>query len=252
MAKNEILKKISKLAKDKAVDLAGEYIDKAKMRASEAIMDYASDAGSRAGKYINSKINKGASNITSKIVNDDARNINELDEQLNNEEYDAHIQEPYEETLIKENMSEADDKKFVNGVCSQVLNNGLTGLTTPSEAISIVKNLAQIKGEVEKFREIQKTKRDAINAKKEIYLEKIQLQKKLLLKYLNDTYDERKESFKKYFEVIDDAIKKDNTQQLALGLNSINELAKSCPFKNLENLNQVGRALQDDGHEWDF
>jgi hypothetical protein len=69
---------------------------------------------------------------------------------------------------------------------------------------------------------------------------------------LNDTYDERKESFKKYFEVVDDAIKKDNAQQLALGLNSINELAKSSPFKNLENLNQVGRALQDENHEWEF
>ena len=149
-------------------------------------------------------------------------------------------------------LAHAHDDKFVDGITSDVLKTGLKGLCSPAEALSVVDNLTQIAGEVKKFREVQKTKRAAIEAEKQAVITKLHLQKKLLMKYLDETFDERRENFKKLFEVIDDALVKDNIQQLAVGLNSVNELANSSPFKDLANINQVGKALEDENHEWDF
>ncbi|MEH1932842.1 MAG: hypothetical protein V7L14_03750 [Nostoc sp.] len=49
-----------------------------------------------------------------------------------------------------------------------------------------------------------------------------------------------------------DAIASGNNDQLALTLNSITEIAKSSPFKDLANLASVRAALDDPDHEWTF
>jgi hypothetical protein len=51
---------------------------------------------------------------------------------------------------------------------------------------------------------------------------------------------------------VDDAIAKNNMEQLALGLNSINQLAQSSPFKDLVSLESTQAALTDKNHTWDF
>jgi hypothetical protein len=156
------------------------------------------------------------------------------------------------EVEFNEITSDEDDKSFVDSISSETLASGIKGITTPGEALSVVDDLIKMTGEVEKFREGQQTKRTAIDAEKEVTLAKLQAQKELFLEYLDKTFDERKQHFKKYFDVIDDALAKGNTQQLAMGLNSVNELAKSTPFKDLANIDQVGKALEDKNHEWDF
>jgi hypothetical protein len=54
------------------------------------------------------------------------------------------------------------------------------------------------------------------------------------------------------FGVVDQAIAVGNNEQLALALNSITEIAKSSPFKDLANLASVRAALDDPDHEWQF
>ena len=63
------------------------------------------------------------------------------------------------------------------------------------------------------------------------------------MEYLEKTYDERKENFAKLFMVIDDAIKKDNIQQLSIGLDSLNKLAAESPFKVIADINALSDAL---------
>ena len=70
--------------------------------------------------------------------------------------------------------------------------------------------------------------------------------------YLDKSFDERAHNFRTLFSVVDSAVASGNNQQLALVLNSITELAKSSPFKNLANLNNVRAALDDPNHEWEF
>ncbi|NLZ57099.1 MAG: hypothetical protein GX898_02135 [Corynebacterium sp.] len=70
--------------------------------------------------------------------------------------------------------------------------------------------------------------------------------------YLDRSFDERKENFQRLFTVVDDALEKDNIQQLAMGLDSILKLAETSPFKDLSSIEATTSALNDPTHQWDF
>ena len=122
----------------------------------------------------------------------------------------------------------------------------------PTEAISALNSLVSIVGDVAKFTEVQKTKRRGIDAQRDVIVSCIQSQEKIILDYLEKSFDERKENFAKLFAVIDDAVAKNNMEQLAMGLDSINKLAASSPFKALTCMESTQKALLDKKHIWDF
>ncbi|AVH71386.1 hypothetical protein [Nostoc sp. 'Lobaria pulmonaria (5183) cyanobiont'] len=100
--------------------------------------------------------------------------------------------------------------------------------------------------------EQEKTKRRGIEAWEKETITKINAQRELLIAYLDRSFDERAENFRALFAVVDNAIASGNNEQLALTLNSITEIAKSSPFKDLANLASVRAALDDPDHEWTF
>jgi ribonucleotide reductase alpha subunit len=100
--------------------------------------------------------------------------------------------------------------------------------------------------------EQEKTKRREIEAWENETITKINAQRELLMAYLDRSFDERAENFRALFAVVDNAIASGNNEQLALTLNSITEIAKSSPFKDLANLASVRAALDDPDHEWTF
>ncbi|HYX14748.1 MAG TPA: hypothetical protein VE944_10345 [Nostoc sp.] len=100
--------------------------------------------------------------------------------------------------------------------------------------------------------EQEKTNRREIEAWENETITKINAQRELLMAYLDRSFDERAENFRALFAVVDNAIASGNNEQLALTLNSITEIAKSSPFKDLANLASVRAALDDPDHEWTF
>lgn len=100
--------------------------------------------------------------------------------------------------------------------------------------------------------EQEQTKRREIEAWEKEAISKINAQRELLMAYLDRSFDERAENFRALFAVVDSAIASGNNEQLALTLNSITEIAKSSPFKDLANINTVRAALNDPNHEWTF
>jgi hypothetical protein len=122
----------------------------------------------------------------------------------------------------------------------------------PVAAKEVLDNFVHIAGDVAKFSEVQKTKRKEIEAKRDVIVNKIQSQKEIILAYLEKSFDERKDNFAKLFSVVDSAIATNNMQQLAMGLDSINKLAESSPFKALASVESTKLALEDKNHEWDF
>jgi hypothetical protein len=100
--------------------------------------------------------------------------------------------------------------------------------------------------------EQEKTKRREIDAWEKETITKINAQRELLMVYLDRSFDERAANFRALFAVVDNAIASGNNEQLALTLNSITEIAKSSPFKDLANLASVRTALDDPNHEWNF
>ncbi|MBD2560009.1 MULTISPECIES: hypothetical protein [Nostoc] len=103
-----------------------------------------------------------------------------------------------------------------------------------------------------KVAEQEQTKRREIDAWENEIITKINAQRELLMAYLDRSFDERAENFRALFAVVDNAIASGNNDQLALTLNSITEIAKSSPFKDLANLASVRAALDDPDHEWTF
>ena len=253
MSKKKILKKFGNAVNHKAFEVVKEYADKAKGKAGELVIEFADDMKSRASRFIDKSMDKGSQNIVSKLrKNPQDENQNLEDAPPHEEEIEADHHDESKKYKVREYATDEDDDAFVGGISSDLLNTGLKGLANPGEALAVVDNLVQIAGEVKKFREVQETKRAAIEAERQVVISKIRAQRNLLIKYLDKTFDERKENFNKLFDVIDDALVKDNIQQLSVGLNSFNELAKSSPFKDLADIELVGKALEDKDHEWEF
>ncbi|WP_414753005.1 hypothetical protein [Anabaena sp. CCY 9910] len=98
----------------------------------------------------------------------------------------------------------------------------------------------------------EQTKRREIDAWERETITEINAQRELLMAYLDRSFDERAENFRSLFAVVDSAIASGNNEQLALALNSITDIAKSSPFKDLANLASVRAALNDPNHEWTF
>jgi hypothetical protein len=98
----------------------------------------------------------------------------------------------------------------------------------------------------------EKTNRREIDAWEKTRIAQIKAQRDLLIQYLDRSFDERAKNFSVLFAVVDRALASGNNEQLAITLNSIVEIAKSSPFKELANLSSVRAALHDPDHEWEF
>ncbi|MBD2389330.1 hypothetical protein RI030_06480 [Aphanizomenon flos-aquae NRERC-008] len=94
------------------------------------------------------------------------------------------------------------------------------------------------------------TKRRGIEAWETATIAKIQADRDVLIKYLENSFDERAKNFSFLFEKVDQAIANGDNNQLTLALHSITEIAKSSPFKDFANLQSVTAALDDPDHEW--
>ncbi|MBD2183542.1 hypothetical protein H6S82_06110 [Planktothrix sp. FACHB-1355] len=98
--------------------------------------------------------------------------------------------------------------------------------------------------------EQEKTNRREIAAWEKATVANIQAQRDALIKYLKLSFDERAKNFSFLFEKVDQAIADGNPNQLALAINSITEIAKSSPFKDIADSSFVQAALDDPDHEW--
>lgn len=98
----------------------------------------------------------------------------------------------------------------------------------------------------------EQSKRREISAQEKVVLARIRSQRDIFLTYLNKSFDEREKNFTNLFNVLDQAMASGDNQKVAIVLNQITELARSSPFKDLQNESKVQAALNDPEHEWAF
>ncbi|MCL1895672.1 MAG: hypothetical protein FWG03_03905 [Clostridiales bacterium] len=152
----------------------------------------------------------------------------------------------------KEGFDYYDGERFESQMLAKMKSSAAIAITSPDGVTAAIGDLAEMAIEVYKFGEVQETKRVEIAAQRDVAIANIEAQKVVLLDYLEKSFDERKENFRMFFRVVDDALEKDNMQELAFGLESIIKLAQSSPFKDLRTIEETAAALGDPGHEWDF
>jgi hypothetical protein len=235
MGSTIIFKKALNFAKDKieeaAIEISNDVVDKLKNKAKETSNEAIDMLKNKACDMIDSSkpTNK---NYTKDAVIEKSRSLDNI--------------------AVKDSMTNEEEEIFIGNLTSSLRNVGLSAINDQKQALEVVKKLVQATDEVAKFQELQITKRSEIESIRQQALAKIDMQKSLLMTYLERTFDERKEIFKQYFKVVDAALSSGNIQQLAIGLDSINTLAASSPFKNLASIENTGKALDDPNTEWEF
>ena len=122
-------------------------------------------------------------------------------------------------------------------------------IPNPAQCIN---EIVEAWAEYAKIAQEEKTKRREIEAWEKTTLAEIAAKREILISYLDRAFDERQENFQNLFERADRAMESGNIKQLALLLNSITELAKTSPFKDLVNTSTVRAALNDPDHVWEF
>ncbi len=106
--------------------------------------------------------------------------------------------------------------------------------------------------EMKKAIEREETIRENIKANKEIEICKIKETTKIILTYLEKSYDERKTQFENYFNRIDKALELHDVNALGILVAGVVELSKNTPFKDLVNVAQVQSDLADPNKVWEL
>ena len=145
-------------------------------------------------------------------------------------------------SCVKEDMTAEEDEQFVN----YVFDNTQLDFSSSQTAAESFEKFITIAGEVAKFTELQETKRTQIRSNADVAIKKVEAMREVLQEYLTKSFDERGAIFAKHFEVVDSALINGDTAMLSAGLNAINELAASSPFKALADFNSVQQMLLTD------
>jgi hypothetical protein len=127
--------------------------------------------------------------------------------------------------------------------------NNLDLFNNPAQCLN---TLVQAWQEYQTIAKQEKTKRRNLEAWEKVTLAEIKAQRDFLIKYLEQSFDERSENFKRLFHLVDQSLSSGDNQQLALILEEITTLAQSSPFKNFSQLSTVKAALKDANHSWEF
>ncbi|WP_316849068.1 hypothetical protein [Pedobacter agri] len=242
---NEISEKLMKQGKETLSSSKEEILEKSKDFVKTVVNDKISDLSDKLfGKKTNERLH---SSVSEQIDENEDIEVADVAEPL-----DLVINLDAPEVIFEED-------KYINAEnFEKNLNGGLNGIAyglaagNPAEAAAVLNNFVTMAAEVSRFTEVQKTKRTEIEAQRDVYVERVRAQKDLMILYLEKSFDERKTNFEKLFQVVDHAITNNNMQQLSMGLESINNLASSSPFKDLSSLEATQQALTDKNHIWDF
>lgn len=100
--------------------------------------------------------------------------------------------------------------------------------------------------------QIETTKRREIEARERIILADIDAKRELIIGYLQSSFDERAQNFQSLFAVVDKAIVSGNHQALSSSLQSIVDLSKSSPFKDISTLSNFKAVMNDPDYEWEL
>ncbi len=126
------------------------------------------------------------------------------------------------------------------------------GLKNPQDVERALSILGEVAQDTIKYAEEQETEREEIRAMRDTAIAQINAMKECVQAYLEKTFDERSAIFAKQFDVVDAALSSGDNEMLASGLNSINALAASSPFKNLSDIAAVKKSLSSSDTEWDI
>jgi len=122
-------------------------------------------------------------------------------------------------------------------------------LTTPLAAEQVLTKIMDAVGNWQETVAVEATKQQAIAAEEARWLAAISADRAILLDYLDKSFDERRENFRRLFEELDRAMSGD-TAHVADILGAITTLAMKSPFQDLKDVDTVTANLNDPTYGW--
>jgi hypothetical protein len=117
--------------------------------------------------------------------------------------------------------------------------------------MALATNVIDRVGEWVQLVQTETTKRADIAAWEQTTIEDIRAKRDVLITYLDRSFDERAENFRRLFDSLDAAIA-DRSEKVAEVLGAITALAMKGPFADLKDVDTAVRALKDPDHEWEI
>ena len=111
--------------------------------------------------------------------------------------------------------------------------------------LDVIRDITSAVLDHKKTKAQEETKRRQIDAWETATLANIRAKRDILLTYLERSFDERRENFKRLFDDLDRALDSSRTDQLAPILQGIVLLAQESPFKQLSSLAGVREFMED-------
>ena len=108
--------------------------------------------------------------------------------------------------------------------------------------LTALSNIADVIQQYSIVREQESTKRLEIQQQRDIAISKIQAEKEIILTYLQQAFQERREVFHKIFQTLDEAVKMGNIEIVDKSLSGIMVTIQTSPFKDFADFK---RKLQD-------
>ncbi len=114
---------------------------------------------------------------------------------------------------------------------------------TSKDASDVIKAMIDSKKEYETTKEVERTKRLAIEKATEIHLEKIRANKETVENISKAVFNERNKVIDKNFEVLEKALDEDKDAVAVEAMKGISEIVKESPLKDFDS---ISNALQND------
>ena len=102
-------------------------------------------------------------------------------------------------------------------------------------ASSAFDHLNEAHHEYKKIAAVEKTKREAISAWKDVRLAELKNQQEILRAYLEYTFKERHQMIDGLFDALDKGLDTNNSDAISLAINGIVSIAKDSPLQQVDN-----------------
>ena len=150
---------------------------------------------------------------------------------------------------ISEDMTPEEENELIEKTKDKLSGQSLG---SPAEVLSTIKAFTEAASDTVKFCEVQETKREEIRANRDARIKQLEVQRDIIINYLDRSFDERRYLFEEQFKIVDHALTTGNSEELALSLQNINDLARSSPFKALADLGRVQNSLNQENSTFDI
>lgn len=111
--------------------------------------------------------------------------------------------------------------------------------------LECIKEIVQAYANYKTVVEQETTKRRGIAAMEKTELAKIEATRKILMTFLDRSFDERRQVFQALFLTLDSSVDAGNVQALSTTLSAIVHLSEISPFKHIASVGDVKKMLKD-------